>query len=693
MLTSAQAQQELTTSSNPPSQSVSGEQSGQTLRIRVITPESAQSGSSIDTIAPLPTALPISATLRQLKGLVQEQLGFPTDDGACPELECNCSFARQIDQNAAFNTRSLKNHDPLRTAIVVHSNNQVATIPVERLTLNTIKLAAGSHFQERMTNKVLKVVGGVQINDQRNAQDTQYIKAPVLAICSKHCLAQGQTWKQEDSQRDLIVDVHTSECPIEITAHNVDTTISASALEDCAVNGILNIFAVQRWTLGHTEAVAPGKAGIFKKSEAWDHVISQSDRGMASLLSTLRVFSDLASGSKMEDERQDAVLHMIHLLTRFPPAVRAAYILMRGETPRLSERAALAQCLYEVLKKVVPSQTVRSDPKRLFEGSRLLFGLIFEKGKNMKLSKPDDVSRLPYVGMRIYDLRNLTTMSPVLALPVQTTLGLVDTGFYRAFDEDGPLRWTNGNVMQKASTLVQVLSRVATLAGGTKKQVVVYNVDAVRSSSRYLDGGDISKIISPAEYNDLTFLANLCSRNQLSVTPPAKLASAIAPLLTLDRNGHLAVYVGRASCAEAGRDILMFRPTSVGEEETVDVSIITQLLEPILIERTADGTVVFEAYGDVYRKLAAPDELTMICIDLSSSMGDRCGFSDIQGTEDADAEVQRSALSSAGAPLAMMENPAFALPDPDELKGACADYMAVALLLTVHRIPEDSRVV
>jgi hypothetical protein len=98
------------------------------------------------------------------------------------------------------------------------------------------------------------------------------------------------------------------------------------------------------------------------------------------------MFTHLAIGSNMEDERQDAVLRMIHLLTQFPPAVRAAYILMRGETPQLSEKAALAQCLYEVLKKMVPLQIVRSDPRRFFEGSRLLFGLILEKAKNLKLS-------------------------------------------------------------------------------------------------------------------------------------------------------------------------------------------------------------------------------------------------------------------------------------------------------------------
>jgi hypothetical protein len=153
-------------------------------------------------------------------------------------------------------------------------------------------------------------------------------------------------------------------------------------LEDCAIDGVLNIFAIERWTNGQMESVH-GKASIFKKSDSWELPNGQSDRGMSNLLSTLRVFSHLTSGGAMKEVQQGAILHMIHLLTRFPPAVRAAYIIMRGETPRPPERAALVQCLYEVLKDVVPLRIVHSNTKRLLEGSRLLFGLILEKAKNL----------------------------------------------------------------------------------------------------------------------------------------------------------------------------------------------------------------------------------------------------------------------------------------------------------------------
>jgi hypothetical protein len=44
----------------------------------------------------------------------------------------------------------------------------------------------------------------------------------------------------------------------------------------------------------------------------------------------------------------------------------------------------------------------------------------------------------------------------------------------------------------------------------------------------------------------------------------------------------------------------------------------------------------YEAYGDQHRKLVAPDEIAMLCVDLSSSMSERCDFNDIQSNEDAE---------------------------------------------------------
>ena len=93
------------------------------------------------------------------------------------------------------------------------------------------------------------------------------------------------------------------------------------------------------------------------------------------------------------------------------------------------------------------------------------------------------------------------------------------------------------------------------------------------------------------------------------------------------------MYVGRQACGDAGQDINMFRPTSHVVEEAVDVSIITQLLVPILERRDADGTAIFESFGDHTRQVKNPDEVIMLCVDASASMDDRCGFIDIEESE------------------------------------------------------------
>ncbi len=322
--------------------------------------------------------------MKDLKGIVQEQLGFPFDDGTFPELHCNCNFAQVIDDNAELNASGPGVGDALTSVIVVHGNNQVDVRLIEEPTQNAVNQVAKHYITSEGTEKTFNLIGHIEQSDRGASNGRHYLKLPVLAICSKR----AHDLEHLPSQPDLIVDIHTSESPIEITTHNADVTLSDSGLQDLTVNGVLNIFAVQRWSNAQTESASRGKVDIFKASEAWKHHIGVSDRGISNMLATLRVFADLTQGNNMTPANQDAVLHIIRSLTRFPPAVRAAYILMRGETPRPAERAALAQCIYELLRLVVPLQIVRSDTKRFFEGTRLLFGLILEKAKNLKVFIP-----------------------------------------------------------------------------------------------------------------------------------------------------------------------------------------------------------------------------------------------------------------------------------------------------------------
>jgi hypothetical protein len=225
---------------------------------------------------------------------------------------------------------------------------------------------------------------------------------------------------------------------------------------------------------------------------------------------------------------------------------------MNNKTPRAAECAALGQAVYEILKDLVPTQLIKDDMGRIFEGTRLLFGLILEKAKHLKL--PEKEARLPYLSsFKVLDLKCSETMETIM-YPVQTSAGLLEAGFYNAARYGGVLNWGNGKHSLSAQPLSARTKRVALLSGGVIPEVTIFDLDSLNSLSNYPDGGNVERVITRLEMSDLHHLAVLCGRNLLSVVPPSSLASSEAPALTLDRNGLLAVYTGRAACAEPGKE-------------------------------------------------------------------------------------------------------------------------------------------
>ncbi|KAF1933763.1 uncharacterized protein M421DRAFT_1134 [Didymella exigua CBS 183.55] len=292
---------------------------GKKLQLRIMTPDLAHENSDMDSIHPISQPLNLSTTLSQLRVAVCQHLDVPIGYEALSELDCNC--------------------------------------------------------------KLLCAIGGLEDRNEQDGGSARYLKLPVLAVCSRQShsrqiRANGSYCDAAFDNRGLTVDLHTSECPIEITAHNKDVTLVTVVLHDSVIDGVLSIFAGPRV---YSAAVDQGpatlsvrRAAIFQKQPAWEHPLGQTDRGFASLLSTLRTFTDITSGRDMDEDQQEAVLRILHLMTRFPPAVRTAYVLMREETPPPSESAALSQCLYEIMKEVIPLTIIRNDPLRFFEGSCLL---------------------------------------------------------------------------------------------------------------------------------------------------------------------------------------------------------------------------------------------------------------------------------------------------------------------------------
>lgn len=251
----------------------------------------------------LPDAIQLSCTLKELRGRIQEHLGFRPDDGACPEVECNCKLAHKVCENTTINECGVGDYDAAKTVIVVNGNNDVVAKTVSVATPSAVQEVAGHYLKQ--PGKTLVTIGGLGA-EMGVFNDKRYIRMPVLAVCSssRHTASQGVLNSSEagGGRSDLILDLHTSEYPIEMTAHNATICLATAGLEDRAADGVLKIYAVQRWTDDQDE-VRQGKAGIFKKCHAWEHLYGQLDRGLSNLLSTLRMFAHLTTGGEMEEAR------------------------------------------------------------------------------------------------------------------------------------------------------------------------------------------------------------------------------------------------------------------------------------------------------------------------------------------------------------------------------------------------------
>lgn len=668
---------------------------GASLKVRVITPELARSHPNTNDIPLMAGTVTMATTLKQLRRRVEQHLGCANEtqigSGDDPSIFCNCGFARLIDSRATLQDDRMIDNSALSVVVVVHEHNQVTTLPIVEPTLESIESTVQQHFPTDAAQNEMFVIGGVQ-EPQSSSSTTRFLKLPVVALCAsishpaKDKAYSNTPLPVAPSSRKVVVDIHTSEMPIHITAHNQGISLQSAHLDDITIDGVLNIYAVKRFasdSVNDFTGKAEGKDRIFRQNPAWEHPLGQSERGLANLLSSLRVFTHRIHPREMEEQEQDAVLHMIMLLTQFPPTVRAFKVLMRGETLVYPECASIVQCFYEVLKDVVPSRVIKHDPTRLLEGSRLLCGLILEKAKHLKvLMRRKDNEDSPYTtSFSVHELRNLITMQPVVN-PVLISSSLVDQGFFYAFKAGGPLIWSNED--EEPLAIDKPLLRACLLSGGVNKQALSFDISAAVENLFYTDGGDVTKVITSAELSDLQYLSGLCDRNKLSVLQPSALPSADPPVLTLDRKGLLAVYTGRKGCGHAGQDIEMFRPTSDVIVEAVDVSIITQLLIPILAQYAADGTGVFESFGDQNRQVKSPDEVIMICVDASASMDDRCGFVDVEENENAETLPNDENNAASGSDSQSdTENLLFDRPALDELKEYLAEHESFEDMLAI----------
>lgn len=130
----------------------------------------------------------------------------------------------------------------------------------------------------------------------------------------------------------------------------------------------------------------------------------------------------------------------------------------------------------------MPVELVGTERKRLFEGSRLLFGFILENARSAKLHITEDQS-WPYIGaFQTFEVRNGATNEAVWE-PVRTQFGIIERNYFEAFQgllESNPMQPT----MIEGEMDLEKL-RIALLSRGSRPKVTILSRDLLASNYTY----------------------------------------------------------------------------------------------------------------------------------------------------------------------------------------------------------------
>lgn len=579
------------------------------LRVRIVQPSNLRDRENC-------ISFPVSQsdTIQDLHKTIASKLGMTIPAEHTNSNECNCVYGRKIAQGPS-NVGSF---------VVIHGKSIVDRLPLHEATLIGMQRALDRKFGPLLLNKKVTIeppVPSRQTNAfgaSMNAMPVTFERTPIAIICSKerHVPAHARVDPAPPYPgiRRQALDLHTSELHIHPNSYGL--SIQEAGLAALAVDNVIDIFVVQRNTQGAV-ATLNNKSGIFAHQTHWEPITSQTPRGLAMFLSSLRVFTSLFHEDSQIELALDAMLRVFDHLAPFPPALRCLAILCHGRTPTAPECSALSQAMYIAMSRHCSGThaVLKGDIGRIFEGSRLFFGFLLESARSLKAVVDGD-AKTPFT-FRSVDLRDFQTMEPV-SVPIQTSEGLVEQNLFQAFHQGGAL--ADGH-LQSFMTKLDIdpeLVRTALLSGGVNPDIMVMSIDNRMQH--------VEVPLEMIQLDDLDHLAELCGRNKLAVHKPGQLASAISPCLTFDRTAHLAVYTGEQPCGEAGRSSMIFRPLS-GTEETIDPTLVEQIIAPILRQYRIDGTAVFDLLGGAeLKRLQDPTEILMFCVDASSSMKQRTDF-------------------------------------------------------------------
>jgi uncharacterized protein YegL len=408
------------------------------------------------------------------------------------------------------------------------------------------------------------------------------------------------------------LDLHIHELPIVPSC--LDLTLIETGLTSCLTDDVLTIYAVPR-SASTTRPTEPtgrvGKNDLYAAGPHWQPEIPQSDRGVAMFLSSLRVFAHLLRSNSTSDEDRDRVVYVFDLLCSFPPAVRALHLLIEGRTISRLACAALSQAFYSVLEELGHKKLIKNDNTRLFEGARLILGLIMEKANQLKSTN----FVVPGYSLQMHQVQ-FHTSAP--------------NGTHQLIPVGGGVTYTNVPRYVQPDAGSGELNLVL-LSGSEQSSVVFTRPDDLSIRTQTLP-----EIVSPNDLRSLHQLANICGKMSLSVIRPSLLSSVAPEHLTFDAEGNVAVYTGKAGCAAPGEDTVIFRP--LHGEQTPNTGQLEQQLAPILRAYEEDGTNVFDVLGNSQtRALDEPDEIVVFAVDCSASMNNATDLIGIDNSEEPDA--------------------------------------------------------
>lgn len=556
-----------------------------------------------------------------------------------------------------------------------------------RTILRTVALSAHCDLADKVAN-----VFGAQIASPPGGSEFRQMLfeySCVISICSKrkHQLAQGS--RPPDALIDLWdtnlpqpgsglsigssrwsgtgvmydIDIHTADAPI--VCIDPQMQLGALHLDECMVGGVVNLFVTVRRQAeandGNRENLeGSGMDAMFMDRNCWSLPSTQTERGMGTFLSSTRVFASRIA--KADVPTQNAVLALFMRLTHFPPILRTLHTLMNGRSLPPPEAAVLVQCIYELTRELIaPARSlIENKQNRVLEASRLFYHLALELAGGLRVQNAAATEYLN--AMKFVSLADAETFLP-LADPVTTNIGIVEAAHFQALTHGmlkglAPVPVIRTIPNAEEMKVLKLIRRTA----GTMTGVTMFESDmlhlTLQSAERGLRNPVADAISGPvtAQEAAATYprvlnynIRELCQQSAngaFAVVPPMNLRSRVQePALSLDGLGLMAVYVGRPACAPPDKDITIFRPTRGGAVD-VDVSVITQQLEPILQQRKADGSISLDSLGEAEgKKHTTPSEIIMLCVDCSSSMGEPAGF---EGLNDDELEEESSEESSEG---------------------------------------------